>query len=158
MAPVIMLRPPVASSAAVAISPGLLASGTNRARRNLARTTLQFPVMLFALLLGMSFYFLHEEGAASQGVQFEIAAGSGRRPARRPHHRCAILDLGIRPLLTAMAGVVSTMIFGVAATRLLWLRPLPRRSIGRGVLWGDRHGRGQIALYCKRQYRHISSS
>jgi uncharacterized integral membrane protein (TIGR00698 family) len=125
MAPVIMLRLPVASSAA-AISPGLLASGTIALAATWLAQHYNSPVMLFALLLGMAFHFLHEEGRCIAGIEFSskslLRLGVALLGVRITVAQ--ILDLGIGPLLTVVAGVVSTIALGMVAARLLGLRPM----------------------------------
>ena len=126
VAPVLTLRPPVMSSAAAAVSPGLLASGTIALAATWLAQRYNSPVMLFALLLGMAFHFLHEEGRCIAGIEFSskslLRLGVALLGVRITVAQ--ILDLGIGPVLTVVAGVVSTIALGMVAARLLGLRPM----------------------------------
>ena len=55
---------------AVPLLPGLLLSATIGAAASFLGSHYGAPVMLFALLLGMAFNFLHAEGACREGVEF----------------------------------------------------------------------------------------
>ena len=113
-----------ASSAGATLSPGLLASGTISLAATWLAQQYNSPVMLFALLLGMAFHFLHEEGRCIAGIEFSsktvLRVGVALLGARITVAQ--ILDLGIGPALTMVAGVVSTIAFGMATARLLGLR------------------------------------
>ena len=126
VAPVLMLRRSVASAAAATVSPGLLASSTIALAATWLAQHYNSPVMLFALLLGMAFHFLREEGRCVAGIEFSskslLRVGVALLGVRITVAQ--ILDLGIGPVLTVVAGVVSTMAFGVVAGRLLGLRPM----------------------------------
>ncbi len=121
MGPVFVFRPSVASAAAATVSPGLLASGTIALAATWLAQRYNSPVMLFALLLGMAFHFLHEEGRCIAGIEFSskmlLRVGVALLGVRITVAQ--ILDLGIGPVLTVVVGVVTTMAFGVAAARLL---------------------------------------
>jgi uncharacterized integral membrane protein (TIGR00698 family) len=82
--------------------------------------------MLFALLLGMAFHFLHEEGQCVAGIEFSsrtlLRIGVGLLGARITFAQIA--DLGVGPVLTVAIGVASTITFGMVAARLLGLRPM----------------------------------
>jgi len=73
------------------------------------------PRMLYALLFGMAFHFLSEDGRCVRGV--DVAA----RTILRLESLCSasitleqILALGAGPVVTVTAGVVSTIVVGVA--------------------------------------------
>jgi uncharacterized integral membrane protein (TIGR00698 family) len=106
-----------------AIYPGLLAAGVI----GLAATWLSqhygAPVMLFALLLGMAFHFLHEEGRCVTGIEFAsrqvLRLGVALLGARIT--AAQILDLGVMPIATVLVGVATTIGFGVLVSRRLGL-------------------------------------
>ena len=67
-APVVARHPRV--KLAHAIYPGLLAAGTIGLAATFLSQHYGAPVMLFALLLGMAFHFLHEDGRCKAGIEF----------------------------------------------------------------------------------------
>jgi uncharacterized integral membrane protein (TIGR00698 family) len=79
------------------------------------------PVMLFALLLGMAFHFLHEEGRCVAGIEFSSKAvlrlGVALLGARITATQ--ILGLGVMPIVTVLVGVGSTIGFGFLMSRRL---------------------------------------
>jgi uncharacterized integral membrane protein (TIGR00698 family) len=109
-----------------AIFPGVLISGTIALAATWLAQHYNTPVMLFALLLGMAFHFMHEEGRCVAGIEFSsrtlLRIGVGLLGARITFAQIA--DLGVGPVLTVAIGVVSTIAFGMAAARLLGLRPM----------------------------------
>jgi uncharacterized integral membrane protein (TIGR00698 family) len=109
-----------------AIFPGVLASGTIALAATWLAQHYNAPVMLFALLLGMAFHFLHEEGQCVAGIEFSsrtlLRIGVSLLGARITITQIA--DLGLGPILTVAVGVVSTIAIGMAAARLLGLRPM----------------------------------
>ena len=78
------------------------------------------PVMLFALLFGMAFHFLHEEGRCVAGIEFTSKAilrvGVALLGAKITAGQ--ILGLGVMPIVTVVAGVVTTIGLGFLASRL----------------------------------------
>lgn len=78
------------------------------------------PVMLFALLLGMAFNFLHAEGRCVAGIEFTSKAvlrvGVALLGAKIT--LAQILGLGAAPVALVVVGVASTIGLGVAASRL----------------------------------------
>lgn len=84
------------------------------------------PVMLFALLFGMAFHFLHEEGRCIAGIEFSskvvLRLGVALLGARITASQ--ILSLGVAPILTVIIGVISTIAFGFVLSRLLGLSRL----------------------------------
>src|ERR1700741_586704 len=72
------------------------------------------PVMLFALLFGMAFHFLHEEGRCVAGIEFTSKAvlrlGVALLGAKITASQ--ILGLGVMPIATVTAGVASTIGLG----------------------------------------------
>lgn len=107
------------------VYPGLLAAGTI----GLAATWLSqhygAPVMLFALLIGMAFHFLHEQGRCVAGIEFTsrtvLRLGVALLGARITADQIA--GLGVWPVLTVVAGVVSTVLIGLALARRFGLSP-----------------------------------
>jgi uncharacterized integral membrane protein (TIGR00698 family) len=81
------------------------------------------PVMLFALLLGMAFYFLSQEGRCIAGI--ELASNRILRIAvgllGAQVTIAEIMSLGVSPVLLVIAAVVLTMLFGVVAARVIGL-------------------------------------
>ena len=72
------------------------------------------PVMLFALLLGMAFHFLHEEGRCIPGIEFcsrtVLRVGIALLGLRITFGQIA--GLGIWPVLTILVGVATTILVG----------------------------------------------
>ena len=79
------------------------------------------PVMLFALLFGMAFHFLHEEGRCVAGIEFSSKAvlrlGVALLGARIT--AAQILGLGVMPIATVVVGVTTTIAVGALAARAL---------------------------------------
>jgi uncharacterized integral membrane protein (TIGR00698 family) len=79
--------------------------------------------MLFALLLGMAFHFLHEDGRCVAGIEFSSKAvlrlGVALLGARIT--AAQIMGLGAMPIVTVVAGVGSTITVGVLMSRRLGL-------------------------------------
>jgi uncharacterized integral membrane protein (TIGR00698 family) len=79
------------------------------------------PVMLFALLFGMTFHFLHEEGRCIPGIEFASKAvlrtGVALLGARITVEQ--IIALGPVPIAMVIAGVTSTVLMGLLLARLL---------------------------------------
>ncbi len=94
------------------------------------------PVMLFGLLLGMAFHFLHEEGRCIAGIEFSSKAvlrlGVALLGARVTAEQ--IMSLGPAPILIVIAGVLSTITLG------LLVAPRLGRSRAFGVLSGGAVG------------------
>jgi uncharacterized integral membrane protein (TIGR00698 family) len=113
-------------ASAGAIFPGVLASSTIALAATWLAQQYKAPVMLFALLLGMAFHFLREEGRCIPGIEFSskslLRIGVGLLGARITVAQIA--DLGLGPVLTVAIGVMSTIAFGMIAARLLGLRPI----------------------------------
>ena len=107
------------------ILPGVLASATIALAATWLAQHCNAPVMLFALLLGMAFHLLHEEGQCVAGIEFSskslLRIGVALLGARTT--LAQIADLGVGPVVTVIGGVASTIAFGVAVARLLGLRP-----------------------------------
>lgn len=113
------------SRAAVAVLgrhlPSVLASGTIAIAATFLSEHHGGPVMLFALLLGMAFHFLSQDGRCVAGIDF--AAKRLRRVAvallGAQITLAEIIGLGIVPLAAIIAAVAVTIGGGVLAARLL---------------------------------------
>lgn len=106
-----------------AIYPGVLVAGTIAIAATFLSRTYNSPVMLFALLLGMAFHFLHEDGRCKAGVEFSsrtiLRIGVALLGARITVEQIA--SLGLAPLIMVIAGVTTTTLFGLWAGRRLGL-------------------------------------
>lgn len=100
--------------------PGLAVALTIAAAASFLSQHYGAPAMLFALLVGMAFHFLHEEGRCIAGI--EAAATSVLRLGVAllgvRLSAAQISDLGPVPIATVAAGVVSTIGVGVLASRM----------------------------------------
>ena len=81
------------------------------------------PVMLFALLLGMAFYFLSQEGPCVVGIELAsqriLRAAVGLLGAQIT--LAQILSLGVSPVVMVVGAVILTILFGVMAARVVGL-------------------------------------
>jgi len=81
------------------------------------------PVMLFALLLGMAFHFLHEEGRCIPGIEVSsktvLRLGVALLGARIT--AAQIASLGVAPIATVVVAVISTILVGAGLARLFGL-------------------------------------
>lgn len=81
------------------------------------------PTLLYALLFGMAFHFLSEEGRCVPGVEFAartiLRLGVALLGARITVGQ--VIELGLGPVLTVIAGVGATIIVGRLLARLLGL-------------------------------------
>jgi len=118
------------------VYPGLLAAGIIGLSAAWLSQHYQAPVMLFALLIGMAFHFLHEEGRCVAGIEFASKAvlrlGVALLGARITASQ--IFGLGVMPIATVLVGVCSTIGLGLALSRPL------RLSRSFGVLSGGSVG------------------
>lgn len=121
----------------LAIYPGVAAAGTVGLAATFLSQTYNAPVMLFALLLGMAFHFLHEEGRCVAGIEFAsrtiLRLGIALLGARVTAGQIA--GLGAAPIVTVLAGVTTTILFGA------WLG----RRLGLGQYFGVLSG-GAVAI------------
>src|SRR4051812_19540697 len=132
--PELSAAPPKTRAIAVANAayPGLLAAGTVALAATWLSQHYDAPVMLFALLLGMAFHFLHEEGRCVAGIEF----------CSRTILRIGVGLLGLRITLGQIAGLglapILVILVGVATTTLLGAWLARRMALGRyfGVLSG----------------------
>ena len=102
---------------------GVLAAGTIALASTWLSQHYGVPVMLFALLFGMAFHFLHEEGSCIRGIEFSSKAilrvGVALLGARITVAQ--ILDLGVMPIATVVVAVMTTIGVGYLAARSLRL-------------------------------------
>jgi uncharacterized integral membrane protein (TIGR00698 family) len=105
------------------IYPGLLVTATIALAATWLSQQYRSPVMLFALLFGMTFHFLYEEGRCVAGIEFSSKAvlrvGVALLGARITASQ--ILELGVMPFATVVVGIVSTIALGAVAAHLLGL-------------------------------------
>jgi uncharacterized integral membrane protein (TIGR00698 family) len=130
-------EPPVSRRAALEAAyreyaPGLAVSLTVAVAATFLSEHYGGPVMLFALLLGMAFHFLSQEGRTVAGI--ELASKGVLRIAvgllGAQITIAQIMNLGLTPVLTMVAAVVLTIFFGIGAA---WALGLSRRF---GMLTG----------------------
>ena len=109
-----------------AVYPGVLVAGTIALASTWLAQHYTAPVMLFALLFGMAFHFLHEEGRCVAGVEFTsrsvLRVGVGLLGVRITLGQIA--SLGPWPVATVIVGVATTIAFGFLAARRLGLTPM----------------------------------
>ena len=108
--------------------PGMLAAGTVALAASWLAQHYNAPVMLFALLIGMAFHFLHEEGRCVAGIEVSsktvLRIGVALLGARITLSQ--IMGLGWMPIVTVVVGVTTTIALGTLAARFLGLK----RSFG----------------------------
>jgi uncharacterized integral membrane protein (TIGR00698 family) len=119
-----MRRLSILRAGAAALAPGLFLSATVAAAASFLGAHYGAPVMLFALLIGMAFNFLHEDGPCREGVDFAaktvLRLGVGLLGAR-----IALDDfarIGVGGALTVAALVAATIATGFVAGPLLGRR------------------------------------
>jgi uncharacterized integral membrane protein (TIGR00698 family) len=122
--PAVSVRPRITAQAFVRrVYPGLLAAMTIALAASWLAQHYAAPVMLFALLFGMTFHFLHEEGRCIPGIEFASKAvlrtGVALLGARITVEQMAAL--GFTPIALVVAGVATTLLVGYALARLLGL-------------------------------------
>jgi uncharacterized integral membrane protein (TIGR00698 family) len=115
------------------IYPGVLVAVTIGLAADWLAGHYKAPVMLFALLFGMTFHFLHEEGRCIPGIEFASKAvlrtGVALLGARITAQQIAAL--GPVPIAMVVAGVTTTLLVGLLLARLLGLsRPFGALSGG----------------------------
>jgi uncharacterized integral membrane protein (TIGR00698 family) len=105
------------------VYPGLLVAVTIALAADWLAGHYKAPVMLFALLFGMTFHFLHEEGRCVAGIEFASKAvlrtGVALLGARITVEQ--IIALGPVPIAMVVAGVSSTVLMGLLLARVLGL-------------------------------------
>jgi uncharacterized integral membrane protein (TIGR00698 family) len=117
-----------AADIARAVYPGLIAAAAIGLAADWLSSHYGAPVMLFSLLLGMAFHFLHEDGRCVAGIEFASKAilrtGVALLGARITVEQ--ILGLGVTPIAMVAVGVTTTLLVGVLLARVLKLN----RSFG----------------------------
>jgi uncharacterized integral membrane protein (TIGR00698 family) len=107
------------------VYPGLLAAGTIGLAAAWLSQHYGAPVMLFALMIGMAFHFLHEQGRCVAGIEFAsrtvLRLGVALLGARFTADQIA--SLGPWPVLTVIVGVATTVLIGLALARRFGLSP-----------------------------------
>jgi uncharacterized integral membrane protein (TIGR00698 family) len=105
------------------VYPGILVAGTIALAATWLSQAYHAPVMLFALLLGIAFHFLHEEGRCRAGIEFGsrtvLRLGVALLGLRITLEQVA--SLGVHPILTVVAGVATTSLAGYWLGRMLGL-------------------------------------
>lgn len=98
-----------------AIYPGALAAVTTALAASWLSQHYGAPVMLFALLIGMAFHFLHEEGRCVAGIEFSsktiLRIGVALLGARIT--AAQIMSLGVAPIGLVVAAIASTILLGL---------------------------------------------
>ena len=97
------------------------------------------PVMLFALLLGMAFYFLSQEGACVVGIEFAskriLRIAVGLLGAQITIGE--ILKLGLTSVVLVIVAVTLTILFGVVIARVMGIaRPFGILTAGAVAICG----------------------
>jgi uncharacterized integral membrane protein (TIGR00698 family) len=119
------------------LAPGLLVAATAAMAASFLSISYGAPVMLFALLLGIAFNFLAEEGRCIEGIlaasKQVLQIGVTLLGVRITFTQIA--KLGPIPAATVASSVVLTMIFGIGVARVMGL---PRQF---GLLTG-----GSVAI------------
>lgn len=114
---------PGVAAAAQSYFPGVLVSLVIAVAATFLSEHYGGPVMLFALLLGMAFYFLSQEGRCVAGI--ELASKTILRIAvgllGAQITIAEIMKLGATPVVTVIGAVILTILFGVAAARVMGL-------------------------------------
>ncbi len=104
-----------------ALFPGLMASATVAAAATFLSQHYGAPVMLFALLLGMSMNFLSQEGPCRPGIELAckqlLRVGVALLGLRITYGQIAALGWG--PVLLVVGSVATTMVVAVVLARLL---------------------------------------
>ncbi|HXW20043.1 MAG TPA: putative sulfate exporter family transporter [Roseiarcus sp.] len=108
-----------------AVYPGFLAAATIALASSWLAQHYAAPVMLFALLFGMAFHFLYEEGRCVAGIEFTSRAilrlGVALLGLRITLGQIA--SLGVAPVAMVIVGVATTILLGVILARRLGLTP-----------------------------------
>lgn len=133
--PEIALAPPrkrTLVETARVVYPGVLVAVTIALAATWLSQHYDAPVMLYGLLIGMAFHFLHEEGRCVAGIEFSSKAvlrlGVALLGVRVTAEQ--IMSLGPEPILIVIVGVITTISLG------LLVAPRLGRSKAFGVLSG----------------------
>ena len=128
-----------AAAAVRAYFPGVLASAIIAIAATFLSEHYGGPVMLFALLLGMAFYFLSQEGRCVAGIELAskriLRVAVGLLGAQITI--AEIMKLGPTPVITVIGAVILTILFGALASRALGLsRPFGILTSGAVAICG----------------------
>src|SRR5262249_45278733 len=108
--------------------PGVLASAVVAVAAMFLSQHYGAPVMLMALLLGMAFHFLSQDGRCVAGIELVstrvLRIAVGLLGAQISF--AEIASLGVTPLVTMVAAVILSIVFGLVASRIIGLE----RSFG----------------------------
>ena len=120
-------------------APGVLASVTIAIAATFLSEHYGGPVMLFALLLGMAFYFLSQEGRCVAGIELAskriLRIAVGLLGAQITVGE--IMRLGVTPVVMVVAVVILTILFGFVASRVFGLsRPFGLLTAGAVAICG----------------------
>src|SRR6476469_6897236 len=106
--------------------PGVLAAATVALAATWRSQHYGAPGMLFALLFGMAFHFLHEEGRCVAGIELAyrsvLRLGVGLLSVRITLSQIA--SAGPGPVATVIVGVTTTILFGFLVARRMGLSPV----------------------------------
>jgi len=128
-----------AVAAARAFFPGILLSAIIAVAATFLSEHYGGPVMLFALLLGMAFYFLSQDGPCVAGI--ELASSRILRIAvgllGAQITISEIMKLGPTPVIMVVGAVTATILFGVLGARVAGLsRPFGILTAGAVAICG----------------------
>ena len=119
------------------LGPGVLACSTVAVAAQFVADRYGAPAMLMALLLGMAFHFLAEDGRCVQGIEYSaqgiLRIGVGLLGVRISVD--LLLELGTDMILLLVLAIVLTILIGLLCSRLL----------GRGWRFGVLTG-GSVAI------------
>ena len=137
--PTMMSRGLGAFAAVQTYFPGVLASVIIAIAATFLSEHYGGPVMLFALLLGVAFYFLSQEGRCVAGIEFAskrvLRVAVGLLGAQITI--AEIMKLGAAPVIMVVGAVISTILFGVLAARIMGLsRPFGILTSGAVAICG----------------------
>ena len=106
-----------------AVYPGVLVALTLALASSWLSQHYGVPVMLFGLLFGMAFHFLHEDGRCVAGIEFSsrtiLRVGVALLGARIT--AAQIASLGPVPVVTVIVGVATTILVGMLLAQRLRL-------------------------------------
>jgi uncharacterized integral membrane protein (TIGR00698 family) len=137
--PLALSRTAAAVAAVQSYFPGVLASLTIAIAATFLSERYGGPVMLFALLLGMAFHFLSQNGRCVTGIELSskriLRIAVGLLGAQITIAQ--IVSLGVTPIVTVVAAVILTIGFGALAARLMGLsRPFGVLTSGAVAICG----------------------
>jgi uncharacterized integral membrane protein (TIGR00698 family) len=137
--PWLLSRGTRAASAVQLYFPGVLASLVVAVAATFLSERYGGPVMLFALLLGIAFHFLSQEGRCVAGIELAskriLRIAVGLLGAQITFEE--IMSLGVTPAVTVAGAVALTILFGVVAARVIGLgRPFGVLTAGAVAICG----------------------